>query len=64
MSGYILWNYILSQKRTIGYDVGFIKDEYGCNAYKCECAHFDQSSIGKLKPYLIWVNMGYFMAHK
>ena len=33
-----LWNHNLIQKRTIGYDVGFNKDEYGCNSNKCECA--------------------------
>ena len=38
----------LSRKRKIGYDVGFVKDEYGCNSYKCECAHFDHTFIGKL----------------
>ena len=32
----------------MGYDVGFIKDQYGCNSNKCECAHFDETIIGKL----------------
>jgi len=32
----------------MGYDVGFIKDEYGCNSSKCECAHYDDIVIGKL----------------
>ena len=32
----------------MGYDVGFIKDQYGCNTDKCECAHFDDAVIGKL----------------
>ena len=55
---YIQWNYILSWKRTIGYDVGYTKDEYGCNSFKCECAHFDQTVIGKLnfhKPHFYLV---------
>ena len=39
---------MLSRKRKIGYDVGFTKDEYGCNSYQCECAHFDNTFIGKL----------------
>ena len=30
-----------------GYDAGFIKDEFGCNLDKCECAHFNQTIIGK-----------------
>ena len=33
--------------RTNGYDAGFIRDEYGCNLEKCECAHFNQFVIGK-----------------
>ena len=36
-------------KSKNGYDVGFIKDEYFCNAIKCECAQIDQAIIGKLK---------------
>ena len=32
----------------MGYDAGFIKDEFECNANKCECAHFNQTVIGKL----------------
>ena len=32
----------------MGYDVGFIKDDYGCNSNKCECAHFADTVIGKL----------------
>ena len=32
----------------MGYDVGFIKDEYGCNSNECECAHFNDAIIGKL----------------
>ena len=35
---------LLSMK---GYDAGFIKDEYGCNSNKCECANFDEIVIGK-----------------
>ena len=35
----------------MGYDAGFIKDEYGCNLNKCECAHFDDTVIGKLDFY-------------
>ena len=33
----------------MGYDAGFTKDEFECNANKCECAHFNQTVIGKLK---------------
>ena len=39
---YLIW------KSKMGYDVGFIKDQYGCNTDKCECAHFDDAVIGKL----------------
>ena len=38
----------------MGYDVGFIKDEYGCNLNSCECAHFDDTIIGKLKFLLMF----------
>ena len=38
-------------KSKNGYDAGFIKDEYECNSNKCECAHFGQVIIGKLKFY-------------
>ena len=31
-----------------GYDAGFIKDEFNCNLDKCECAHFNQTIIGKV----------------
>ena len=37
----------------MGYDVGFIKDEYGCNSNECECAHFNDAIIGKLDFVLI-----------
>ena len=36
-------------KSKNGYDTGFIKDEYFCNANKCECAQIDQAIIGKLE---------------
>ena len=39
----------------MGYDVGFIKDEYGCNSNKCECAHFDDTVIGKLFLVAIYI---------
>ena len=30
-----------------GYDAGFVKDEFDCNLDTCECAHFNQTIIGK-----------------
>ena len=50
--------FIRHQKQTLelnksikGYDAGYIKDQYGCNSNKCECAHFSRVIIGKLKFY-------------
>ena len=40
----------------MGYDVGFIKDQYGCNSNKCECAHFDETIIGKLDCIYRYIN--------
>ena len=42
------FDHILSSMSKTGYDVGFTKDDYGCNTNKCECAHFDHTVIGKL----------------
>ena len=39
-------------KRKMGYDVGFKKDEYGCNTNKCECAHYNETIIGKVEKWL------------
>ena len=36
-------------ERKNGYDVGFIKDEFGCNLSQCECANFDEIVIGKFE---------------
>ena len=40
-------NFLELNQSTNGYDVGYKKDEYGCNTDECECAHFDQAIIGK-----------------
>ena len=45
------WFFELSQSK-MGYDAGFTKDEFECNSNKCECAHFDQTVIGKLKTFI------------
>ena len=45
-------SYYGAPKSKNGYDAGFIKDEYFCNAIKCECAQIDQAIIGKLKFFL------------
>ena len=34
-------------QRQNGYDAGYVKNEYDCNHYECECAHFDQAVIGE-----------------
>ena len=47
------WNHILSWTRKTGYNVGFTKDDYGCNTNQCECAHFDNTVFGKLNFVLI-----------
>ena len=47
-----------------GYDAGFIKDEFDCNLETCECAHFNQTIIGKhltdsfSKPFTQAINSG------
>ena len=34
--------------REMGFDAGFIRDEYGCILDRCECAHYSQTVIGKI----------------
>ena len=36
----------------MGFDAGFIRDEFDCNLDKCECAHFNQTIIGKVSSFL------------
>ena len=40
-------NFVELNQSKNGYDAGYVKDEYDCNADGCECAHFDQAVIGK-----------------
>ena len=40
-------HFIELNSRIMGYNAGFIRDEYNCNSVKCECAIFDQTVIGK-----------------
>ena len=40
-------HFIELNSRKMGYDAGFIRDEYDCISDKCKCAIFDQTVIGK-----------------
>ena len=50
-------------KSKNGYDAGFIKDEYFCNANKCECAQIDQAIIGKLEFFFESIAKNQFRRH-
>ena len=40
----------------MGYDVGFVKDSYGCNLKTCKCAHFEHTVIGRFGKGFSYMN--------
>ena len=52
--------YILSRISQNGYDVGYKKDQFGCNLRTCKCDHFDQKTIGTVLQNGVTYNVSLF----